>query len=624
MDNNNDKNTTGKGIAESTVDAVKKIMKVKKIAITIGTISPVLGVVCLIILSAVLVFLPIISTYSFTGGIFNSSTSNKEDLLMRMNLEGFDKEDVKIFQDFSDGKEQYKNLKFKKDDKEQIDLSLLISTIQNQGLVNFEDNGSSFDMNSEINKSEERIKNFESLDDFNKYIDKYGSASKNQEQIDYNGESIVDNKQNKAFYNNLKDKGGQVYYIYPGTRKLLGYMIANEITYDYVEYERWICDGKWCDNAAEIWSDWGILQSITSNNGTNANCGNSGSAWGAICNIRQASSYANSFLSSADPNSWEYKNVKYDLQQLENEVLSGESSSSDIAETIKSLAGGDSRIPDGNFSVGVNYVTVSVKKYMDYDLYENYAEDVFIKHLYLDCDNCSMKDTSDDLKKKEASNIYNNIYSVKELFDYFNDETDINGTSISGTSGIGGTGTIKGVTYECGTNYVSVSTDYCSTPGCRAHNANDISIAGSLTSPNIYPIMEGEVVVVNNSCNSICPSSEANRYIAGASLSSLSSACSCGGGFGNYVRIKSTYNGKTIYATYAHLSSVNVSVGETVTYNTILGVMGTTGVSTGRHLHLELSYNSDYSNKFPATVLFTTDTVRGTTCSRNISSEEQV
>lgn len=622
MDNNNDKNTTGKGIIQSASETIHKIQKIKKFFAIIGTVSPALGFVCLVILSAVLVFLPIISTYSFTGGVFNSSTSNKEDLLMRMNLEGFTKEDVKIFQDFSDGKEQYGNLKFKKNSKEQIDLSLLISTIQNQGLVNFEDNGSSFDMNSEINKSEDQIKNFETLDDFNSYIDKYGSTSTNQEQTDYNGESIVDNKQNKAFYNNLKDKGGQVYYIYPGTRKLLGYMIANEITYDYVEYERWICDGKWCDNASEIWSDWSILQSITSNSGTNANCGNSGSAWGAICNIRQASSYANSFLSSADPNSWEYKNVKYDLQQLENEALSGESASSDVAETIKSLAGGDSRIPDGNFSVGVNYVTVSVKKYMDYDLYENYTEDVFIKHLYLDCDNCSMKDSSDDSKKKEASNIYNNIYSVKELFDYFNDETDINGTSISGTSGIGGTGTIKGVTYECGTNYVSVSTDYCSTPGCRAHNANDISIAGSLTSPNIYPIMEGEVVVVNNSCHSLCPASDANSYIAGASLNSLSSACSCGGGFGNYIRIKSTYNGKTVYATYAHLSSVNVSVGETVTYDTILGVMGTTGVSTGRHLHLELSYNSDYSNKFPATVLFTTDTVRGTTCSRSISSEE--
>ena len=226
------------------------------------------------------------------------------------------------------------------------------------------------------------------------------------------------------------------------------------------------------------------------------------------------------------------------------------------------------------------------------------------------------------MKEDYAESIYKEIMQLTSAFKHYNNEDYIDGSG--GTSGIGGTGTIKGVTYECGTNYVSVSTDYCSTPGCRAHNANDISVASSLTSPNIYPIMEGEVVVVNNSCYNICPSSDASRYIAGASLSSLSSACSCGGGFGNYIRIKSTYNGKTVYATYAHLSSVNVSVGETVTYNTILGVMGTTGVSTGRHLHLELSYNSDYSNKFPATVLFTTDTVRGTTCSRNISSEEQV
>ena len=106
------KNTTGKGIAQGASDAVNKIIKIKKYAAIISAVAPALGVVCLIILAAVLVFLPIISTYSFTGGIFNSSTSNKEDLLMRMNLEGFTKEDIKIFQDFSDGKKQYEKIDF--------------------------------------------------------------------------------------------------------------------------------------------------------------------------------------------------------------------------------------------------------------------------------------------------------------------------------------------------------------------------------------------------------------------------------------------------------------------------------------------------------------------------------
>ena len=41
-----------------------------------------------------------------------------------------------------------------------IDLSLLISTIQNQGLVNFEDDRLDLKINEEIDKNEQEIKKF--------------------------------------------------------------------------------------------------------------------------------------------------------------------------------------------------------------------------------------------------------------------------------------------------------------------------------------------------------------------------------------------------------------------------------------------------------------------------------
>lgn len=422
MDNDNQK-TSAKGIAQGTSDAVKKIMRIKKIAVTVSTVAPALGVVFLVILAAVIVFLPIISTYSFTGGIFNSSTSNNEEIMMPMNLEGFTEEDVRIFQTLKDGRDEYKNLEFKKKSDEEIDLSLLISTIQNQGLINFNDEGEVFDLDSEIEKSEEQIKNFETLDDFNSYVNKYGhiSSDSNQKE-DYHGETIIENKQNPAFYNNLKDKGGSVYYIYPGNRMLLGYMVSNDVSYYAVEYERWICDGDWCDNSDEIWSDWSILRKITSDNGENATCHKSGSAWGAVCNINSGVSFAESY--SGDSNSWEYKNIKYDLNQLADDVLGGYIST-DAASVIESMVGYDAVIPDGNFVPGRYYVAVSVEKSVDYNLYENYVEDVFIKHLYLDCDNCEYKNESNEVKKKKASTIYTNIYNIKELFNYFNDETVI-------------------------------------------------------------------------------------------------------------------------------------------------------------------------------------------------------
>ena len=56
-------------------------------------------------------------------------------------------------------------------------------------------------------------------------------------------------------------------------------------------------------------------------------------------------------------------------------------------------------------------------------------------------------------------------------------------------------------------------------------------------------------------------------------------------GYGNYIVINHNNGYKTLYA---HLSSMDVSVGDTVPQGTKIGVMGTTGRSTGVHLHFEV------------------------------------
>jgi hypothetical protein len=56
-------------------------------------------------------------------------------------------------------------------------------------------------------------------------------------------------------------------------------------------------------------------------------------------------------------------------------------------------------------------------------------------------------------------------------------------------------------------------------------------------------------------------------------------------GFGYYVRVTDK-NGNNYY--FAHMSAIYVYVGQKVSYNTILGLMGTTGNSTGLHLHYEV------------------------------------
>lgn len=56
------------------------------------------------------------------------------------------------------------------------------------------------------------------------------------------------------------------------------------------------------------------------------------------------------------------------------------------------------------------------------------------------------------------------------------------------------------------------------------------------------------------------------------------------------VKIRHNVNGSYLYSTYAHLSSFgNISVGQVVTPNTVIGRMGNTGYSFGSHLHLEIT-----------------------------------
>jgi len=66
-----------------------------------------------------------------------------------------------------------------------------------------------------------------------------------------------------------------------------------------------------------------------------------------------------------------------------------------------------------------------------------------------------------------------------------------------------------------------------------------------------------------------------------------------GGGYGNFVLIT---HGNGYSTLYAHLSSIAVAAGQPVGRGQVIGAEGSTGFSTGPHLHFEIRLNGAYQN----------------------------
>ncbi len=104
------------------------------------------------------------------------------------------------------------------------------------------------------------------------------------------------------------------------------------------------------------------------------------------------------------------------------------------------------------------------------------------------------------------------------------------------------------------------------------HGAIDIA-GGGIMGAQVVAADGGTVIDVYNSCYHNWPKN---------------GSCGCNGGYGNYVMIDHG-NGKVTI--YAHLTNAVVSTGQTVSKGQTLGYVGSTGHSTGAHLHFECRYN---------------------------------
>ncbi|MDO5149446.1 MAG: murein hydrolase activator EnvC family protein [Oscillospiraceae bacterium] len=105
------------------------------------------------------------------------------------------------------------------------------------------------------------------------------------------------------------------------------------------------------------------------------------------------------------------------------------------------------------------------------------------------------------------------------------------------------------------------------------HKGIDIS-GGGIAGAAIVAVADGVVASAVTGCT--------HNY-------SKNGSCGCGGGYGNYVTI--VHSDGTYSTLYAHCQSVAVSAGQSVSKGQTIGYVGTTGYSTGNHLHFEVHKN---------------------------------
>ncbi len=178
----------------------------------------------------------------------------------------------------------------------------------------------------------------------------------------------------------------------------------------------------------------------------------------------------------------------------------------------------------------------------------------------------------EEQKKLEQQNSNKNNSSSSNSSNNSNSSSN-NSSSDSNNDDNGGGNTTPsgsgGFTWPC-PGYYTISSTFGNRWG-TTHGA--IDIAGGNAGAAIVAAKGGTVVRVVTGCSHNYPKS---------------GSCGCGGGYGNYVIIQHDGTYSTLYG---HMASVSVSVGQTVSAGQTIGYVGSTGFSTGFHLHFEVRVN---------------------------------
>jgi len=115
----------------------------------------------------------------------------------------------------------------------------------------------------------------------------------------------------------------------------------------------------------------------------------------------------------------------------------------------------------------------------------------------------------------------------------------------------------------------------------KTHTGIDISDNNPVGVTNIIAAQDGTVTYPSNNDAVNCPTSSAMD--------------NCGGGYGNFVMIQHADGSATLYA-HMYENTITVRAGDTVKQGQVIGKMGSSGNSTGSHLHFEVRQGGNAVN----------------------------
>lgn len=558
----------------SIQDKIKKVKRIRMIIMALGAAMPVIGNVLLGLLVACIVIFPIMyigeKIEAFFAGVGEFVVTTSEKMLNLVTGNGwFTNEDSY----FIALKNEYQRFNEYPYSEGEFDVAILAATAHYSKMIDTT-------IYTPDNKCSKDNPDYD--------------ESKCNKELNSQGPAAVEEDETRDFYKVALDNIGSAYTLWPGEKKLVGHLIGTRFNtlctkapsgLNIFNPSAW---GDLVDTAGDLLHSI-VLELENSFTDTTKD------AVGTINLLNLASSI------------WSYakeENAGYIESQLSN--VKYEAVQDSFIANIKYIIDNSVLNFDcsymGEAPEGYQWVAIPMLvKYLDYDRYIEYLKNVYIplrfKDRLLKVEDASTEyynllnfqfyDALSQRQKTEVDNIVDSIFGMRDSYLYLLGDARNSTIRIRGMTSLPvqiGSGedwqdyVTRG--YQLGTAKCFVNGEWTGESNCN-HLGIDFSWGGCENTP-VSAIATG---VVQTAVSDISGNPTA--------------------GYGKHVVIAHDINedGKfEYYSLYGHLNRVDVEVGDKVSAGEQIGLLGSTGNSTGAHLHFEI-WDEEKRKIDPAPVL---------------------